>query len=195
VTNAEILLTGAMLLSIWLVLGFSWPLRNWRAVIFVSFATTVILTASLFGRPITIWVQTGIWVAVMIVLLIRNDWISVVSRSEYQFVTEYLHILRRVSQIKRRALERDSTESVKEYERIIDALDSLNAPAEWVVVKQQTVRELRRRLNIIKLLTTDPHASTVRYGDDRWQEIQDAYRRMFRRQTGFWRGWPHLRLR
>jgi hypothetical protein len=186
------ILVALILVAQWFLVLTTWELRNWRGVALACAGTAVILLAGLLPWPMAGFIQAAVWGAVLWVLLLRTELVVVMSPKEYRFVSDYIEILRRFGRLKARALEIDSTAHVAEYESAVRSLVRLEAPADWAQLQADTVRELERRLTMMKLLHAKPADETLRVAEAQWREIMQRFRRMHKAKAGFWRGWPRL---
>lgn len=85
----------------------------------------------------------------------------------------------------------DPVAALVEFEAAVRSMEALPAPLAWSSLKSATVRELRRRLTMLKLGTMPP-AESLRVADAEWLKVQQQFRELFRTRAGFWKDWPHL---
>ena len=177
-----------MFVGLWFVVLSTWELRNWRAVGLTVVGTGAILLAGLLPWPLRGLTQAGAWGATLWVLLVRTELVVAMPAAEYRFVSAYIASLGRLGRLKGRALEVDPTTLVAEYEAAIRSIERLEAPADWTQLQADTVRELERRLAMMKLLHAPPPADTLRVAEAQWREVMQRFRRMREAKSGFWRG-------
>ena len=79
-----------------------------------------------------------------------------------------------------------------EYEKAVKDMETLPAPSGWSNLKSATVRELNRRLTMMRFGSMPP-IQVLRAADDQWLEIEQVFRDLMNAKAGFWTGWPHLR--
>jgi hypothetical protein len=70
-------------------------------------------------------------------------------------------------------------------------MEALTAPPAWSNLHENTVRELNRRLTMMKLSAVSSSVD-VQTADERWLEVGQEYRALLNARAGFWAGWPHL---
>jgi hypothetical protein len=85
----------------------------------------------------------------------------------------------------------DAAAYVIAFEADVRDLESLAAPPAWAHLKSEAVRELARRLTIMKLGAA-PSPEVLRLGDERWDAVGREFSEVMRARAGFWVGWPNL---
>lgn len=186
------ILLVVMLAAMWFIVLNSWQLRNWRAVGLACVGTVAILLAGFLPWPVAPWIQAGVWGALLLVFLTRTELVAVMPPEEYRFVAAYIATLRRLGRLKERALEMDPTDNVTEFESALRSLERLSAPGDWGDLQADTVRELERRLAMMRLLHAKPSSGTLGVAEAQWLEVMQRFRRRLREKAAFWRGWPHM---
>jgi hypothetical protein len=184
-------IVALMLLSLWLVAFSSFRLRNWRAFGLGAFGTLLIVAVGLLPWPAAQLLQGGVWTAILVVFVLRSDLVGVMSAAEYDFVDQYTQILRRLVRLRRRVRQTDALAYVREFERVIDSVEGLEAPAAWKELHRDTGTELRRRLTRIKL-NAIPLPDEQREAEARWREIEQHFDQILTIRGGFWKGWLDL---
>jgi hypothetical protein len=149
-----------------------------------------ILVATLLPNPPRGLVQAGIWDLVLWVFMFRQELVGVMSRQEYDYVDAHSSILRRIGQ-RKRSSRPDPDSSLHAYESDVKAMRALKAPFAWSKVQADTVRELERRLTVMKARTLRSPEDLKPF-DDRWHEVGQLFRDTLKARAGFWTGWPHL---
>jgi hypothetical protein len=176
-------------LILWVLLLNSWRLRNWRAVTLGVVGTIGILAAGMLPSPARGLAQAGIWLVVAWTFLFRSELVGVMPREEYDYVEAHIQILRRIGRRKHASKGPDPTTALHEYEADVRSLEALDPPLAWSELHRDTVRELERRLTVMK---TRPVQSPedLRRLDDRWLEVGRLFRGTLKARAGFWTGWP-----
>jgi hypothetical protein len=190
VSIAQIVLVMAVLV-LWLLLLNSWRLRNWRAVTLGVAGTIAILAAGMLPSPARAAAQAGLWLVIVWTFLFRQEFVSVMPREEYDYVDAHIEILRRIDRRKHAADRPDPVTALHEFEADVRSLEALNAPLAWSTVHRDTVRELERRLTVMKARTLRS-PEDLRPLDDRWLEVGQRFRETLKARAGFWTGWPYL---
>jgi hypothetical protein len=188
--NAIQVLFILMLLVLWVWLHNSWRLRNWRAVALGGAGTFVILAAGFLPNPARGLVQGGVWLALAWIFVIRPDLVGVMGPEEYIFVDEHDRILRRIAERKHSGGSLEPESTVRAFEADIRAMESLTAPPAWSHLHKITVRELNRRLTMMKLSAVGSSVD-VRTVDERWLEVGQEFRALLETRAGFWAGAPN----
>jgi hypothetical protein len=188
VNITQIVLVLAVLI-LWLWLLNSWRLRNWRAVTLGAVGTIAVLAAGMLPNPTRAVAQAGIWLVVGWVFLFRSELVGVMSPAEYDYVDAHIQILRRIDRQKHASDRPDPMTDLREFEANVRSLEALNAPLAWSKLHRDTVRELERRLTIMKARTLRS-PEDLRALDDRWLEVGQLFRETLKARAGFWTGWP-----
>ena len=81
--------------------------------------------------------------------------------------------------------------SLRAFESDVRSIEALTAPLAWSGVHSNAVRELERRLTLMKSRTLRS-GEELRAIDDRWLEVGQQFRDVLKTLAGFWTGWPHL---
>ena len=167
-----------------------WTLRNWRALSLLVAATVALLAAGLLPGFVRPWAQAAIWGAALVVVLTRNDSISTLTREDATFVERYDGHLKRMADLKSRALSTEPAAYVAQLEKIVAAIETLEAPSrEWANLKAQTVAELRRRLAMMRFGQA-PSTEDLNHAEERWSTIEREFRRILRAKSRFRKHWP-----
>src|SRR4051794_8314003 len=149
------------------------------------------LAAGMLPNPAGGLAQAGIWLVVAWVFLFRTDVVGVMAPEEYAYVDAYTQILRRIHQRKHASGRRNPAESPRRFEADVQSIAALSPPPAWVQVQSDTVRELERRLTVMKL-GTPRSAGELRAIDDGWLEVGQQFRDSLKVRAAFWNGWPFV---
>lgn len=185
------LLLGFAIALLWLWLITSWRTRNWRAVCLGIVGTIAMLIAGVLPNPAQALARGAIWLITTWVFLFRPDLVGVISRQEYDYIDAYSSILRRIGERKRSSRRPDAEASLQAFESDVKAMRALKAPFAWSRVQADTVRELERRLTVMKARTLRSPEDLKPF-DDRWRDVGQLFRDTLKARAGFWTGWPHL---
>jgi hypothetical protein len=176
---------------LWLWLLNSWRVRNWRGVTFTIVGTIAFVLASLLPAPVRGLAMGGTWLAVAWILVFHPDVVGVMTPQAYDYVDAHIEILRRIGRRKHARRHLDAEASVQAFEADVRVLKSLIPPPGWVRLHAETIRELDRRLTVMKVGIM-PTAEEQKSGDQRWLEIGQLFRDLLKARAGFWTGWPHV---
>lgn len=188
-TLVQILLV-LVILAIWAWLITSWRLRNWRAVTVAVIGTIAILAGGMLPAPARALAQGCAFLVTLWIFVIRPEMVGVMAPEEYDYVDAHVKILRRIGSRKHSKRRPDPDDSLHAFESDVHAMEALRAPPAWSGLHSDTVRELERRLILMKSRTLRS-PEDVKPLDDRWQEVGQLFRDTLKERAGFWTGWPH----
>ena len=101
-------------------------------------------------------------------------------------------LLREIADLKRNALSTETAAYVADFERVIKELEALEPPsADWVNLKADATRELRRRLAMMKL-GTRPSSGTMDAVNAAWSAVEQRFELMLKDKTSFWARLPRF---
>lgn len=188
------LVIGVLLMGLWIVALSSFRLRNWRAMTLGVAGTVAIVIAGWLSWPVGALLQVILWIAVLWVFVLRSELVTAMSPTEYQFVEQYVNILKGVAKLKRRVRQTEPESYVSQFENAVKSLERLDAPDEWRQLQVDTAGELRRRLTRMKL-SAMPSPDEQQAAEARWLEIERRFSQTLNTRAGFWKGWPHVSYR
>lgn len=185
------LYVGFWIAAMWLVAFRSWRLRNWRATVVLGCGTAAIVGVGIFPPSAALWLRGAICAAVILLVLTRRGLLSI-EEVEYSFIEQYDELLRQMADLKRRTPMLEAADHVAAFANIVELLEALEAPStEWADLKADTVRELRRRLVLMRL-SMQPPTETLERANAEWSEIEQRFQRMVKARSNFWAGWPRF---
>ena len=189
VSIAQVVLALAVLI-LWLLLLNSWRLRNWRAVTVGAVGTIAIIVAGMLPSPARALAQAGIWLLVGWIFLFRPGLVGVMPRGGVRLrrCTHPDPAADRSAKARIRPTRpADSLPRIRGGRTVARSTKPTVAVGE---VHRETVREMERRLTVMKARTLRS-TEDLRPFDDRWLEVGRLFRQTLKARAGFWTGWPY----
>jgi hypothetical protein len=155
----------------------------------------VILAAGMLPPLVAPLLQGALRVGLMMLLFVRGGLLAFIGGAEYLYIEKHIAFLRQLEDLKERAPTTEPAEYVRGFARIVEGLEALQPPSpKWADLNADTVRDLRRRLELIQL-STRPSPETLERMNVEWYAIEERFQRMLRARGRFWAGWPRFSSR